>query len=182
MKRFDYRITASRRLIGVELPPALPLRYRRASTALGASILAVAVVCAAQSARLAAADRQAAEYALRVEAADRAVAQIRSLWADVTRSRALVSRIDDIRRSGPVRASELAALGNSLPVDAWFTAIRIDRNAVAVEGRGARLTSVGAALSALARPAPYAGARLIGFHDDPRGTGVTYAIALEPTR
>lgn len=179
MKRFDYRITVSRRLIGIELPAALPTRYRRSLPVLAGSIAVVAVACAVQGVRLNAADRQANEYALRVEAADREVVRIRSLAADVTRSRALVARVDDIRRSGPARASQLAALGNSLPADAWFTAIRIDRNTVAVEGRGTRLASVGATLAALARAPSYGGARLIGIRNVPPGAGVTYAIALE---
>ena len=182
MTRFDYRITASRRLIGFELPPALPRCFRRPLYGLGGSIAAASVVWIVQAVRLHAADARAAEYAVRVAFAERSVAHVRELAADVERTQALVARVDDVRRSGPAGASELAALGNNLPDDAWFTAIHVERSAVAVEGRGVRLASVGSALEQLARLPAYAGARLVSVRDDPSRRGVTYAIALEPAR
>jgi Tfp pilus assembly protein PilN len=182
MRRFDYRLSRARRLTGFELPSALPRRFRRPLTGLAGSVALACIAGIVQSIRLQVADGQAADYALRVAAAERSIAHVRTLAGEVERIRALVARVDDIRRSGPARASELAALGNNLPDDAWFTAIHVERNAVTLEGRGTRLASVGATLGNLALLPAYAGARLVSVRDDPSRRGVTYAISLEPIR
>lgn len=182
MRRFDYRLTRARRLTGFELPSAFPHRLRRPLTALAVSVGFACSAGVVQSIRLQAADGQAAGYALRVAAAEHSVAHVRTLAADVEQIRTLLARVDDIRRSGPARASELAVLGNNLPDDAWFTAIHVERNALTLEGRGTRLASVGATLANLARLTDYAGVRLVSVRDDPSRRGVIYAIALEPSR
>ena len=182
MKRINYLLSSSERYTGVTLPPALAPELRAPVVVLACSLALVVVLWAVQHARIAAAERDGAEYARRLAATEISIARVRAVEKDVVTLRALDERIREIRRSGPARASEIAMLGNRLPADAWLTAVRADRTALAVEGHGARLSAVGRTIASLAALPPYAGARLISVHEDPVRRGVAYALALEPRR
>lgn len=182
MRRINYALTWSERHVGVTLPSAIPAALRPPLAALACAVAFVLVVWGVQQARLRAAERDGAELAGRLAAAERGVAVVRAMGREVARLRTLDDRIARIRRSGTDRASEIAVVGNRLPSDAWLTSLRADRGALALEGRGARLSAVGSAIADLARLPSYAGARLLSVRDDPGRTGVTYAIALEPLR
>jgi hypothetical protein len=135
-----------------------------------------------QATRLHGAERDGAAYAERLAATQLDVAGIRAVERDVERLQALRARVDAIRRSGALRANEIAALGNRLPADAWLTSLHADRGSLALEGHGARLAAVGTAIAAFATLPAYRAARLVAVHGDPLRAGVTYALALEPKR
>jgi len=182
MKRINYLVSWSERYAGITLPAALAPELRAPVAVLACSLALVAVLGAVQHARFAAVERDGAEYARRLAATQATVARVRAVESEVARLRALDARIREIRRSGPARASEIAALGNRLPADAWLTAVRADRTALTLEGHGARLSAVGRTIASLAALPPYAGARLVSVHEDPVRRGVTYALALDPRR
>lgn len=182
MRRINYIVTWSERHAGVALPTTIAPALRAPLAALASSIAFVIVVWGIQHVRLDAADRDAGTLGRRLAAAERDVARVRAVERDVARLRALGDRVAMFRRSGALRAGEIAAIGNQLPADAWLTSLHADRNAVALEGGSVRLAAVGMTIAGLARLPAYAGARLISVHDDPATSGVTYAIALEPRR
>jgi Tfp pilus assembly protein PilN len=182
VRRINYVVTWSERHLGMALPPAVPATLRAPLAALLCSVAFVAVVWSVQHARLRATQRDGAVLAVRFAATARDVARVRAIQRDVTRLRALAERVDRIRRSGGQRASEIAVVGNALPSDAWLTSLHADHGALALEGRGARLGTVGTAIAELAKLPSYGGARLISAHEDPARQGVTYAIALEERR
>lgn len=182
MRRINYLVTWSERHIGLALPQAIPTPLRAPLAVLLCSIAFVTVVWGVQHARLNAAQRDGAELARQLARSEREVAAVRAIERDVTRLRALAERVASVRGSGTARASEIAVIGNRLPHDAWLTSLRTDRGALALEGRGARLGAVGAAIAGLAQLPSYAGVRLISVHEDPSRAGVTYALALEARR
>jgi Tfp pilus assembly protein PilN len=182
MRRINYLVTWSERHIGLALPPAIPPTLRAPLAALLCSIAFVAVVWGVQSARLRAAERDGAELARQLARSEREVAAVHAIERDAMRLRTLAERIATVRGSGTVRATEIAVIGNRLPRDAWLTSLHADHGALALEGRGARLSAVGAAIAELAQLPSYAGARLISVHEHPTRMGVTYAIALEARR
>ncbi|MDB5072723.1 MAG: hypothetical protein JWM87_3834 [Candidatus Eremiobacteraeota bacterium] len=182
MRRINYLVTWSERRIGLALPPAIPPALRAPLAALLCSIAFIAVVWGVQHARLRAAERDGAELARQLARSEREIATIRAIERDVTRLRTLAERIATVRGSGTARASQIAVIGNRLPHDAWLTSLHADHAALALEGRGARLGAVAAAIAGLAQLPSYTGARLVSVHDDPSRTGVTYAIALEQRR
>ena len=182
MRRIDYAVTWSERVLGFALPTVVRPALRAPLAALACAIALVIVMWGVQHARLRAAERDGAQLAYRLADAEHDLARVRVVERDGTRLRALAERLASIRRSGPQHASEIAVIGNQLPADAWLTSLRADRAAIQLEGRGTRLAAVGTAIASLSRIPAYAGARLISVHDDPNRTGVTFAVALEPHR
>ncbi len=179
MRRINYLVTRGERLIGVPLPTTVAPPLRPPLLALACSLLAVGALHGVQHARLADAARSAAVDAERLAATDAAVRRVRTVENDVVRLRALERRVAEIRRSGALRASAVAAIGNRVPNDAWLSAIRAEHGGFALEGRGASLSAVGTTLTALAVLPAAAGARLLDVHGDRDHTGVSYAIGLE---
>jgi hypothetical protein len=182
VKRIDYRVTWSERHLGLAVPPPVAPALRAPLAVLASSLALVAALWGVQHARLTAAERDGAVYARRLAAAELGLARVRTVEREVVRLRALDVRIAEIRRSGPRRASEIAALGNRLERDVWLTSLRADRTVLALDGRAAHLGAVGTALASLAQLRAYSGARLLNVRDDPAAAGVTYAIALDAPR
>ena len=179
MKRINYLPSWSERHIGVALP-VVAAELRAALAALAGAIALSGVLWVVQETRLHAAEHDGASYAERLAATQAGVSRVRAVERDVERLRALGDRVEAIRRSGTLRANEIAVLGNRLPADAWLSSLRADHGTLAVEGHGARLISVGTTIEALAALPAYRAARLVAVHDDPVRTGVTYALSLEP--
>jgi Tfp pilus assembly protein PilN len=179
--RTNYLLTWTERHAGIALPAFAPA-LRRPLGVLACAVALVAVAWAIQHARLVTLEARGAEYAERLATAGIALARVRAVETDLARLRALHERIGTIRRSGPLRAGEIAALGDRLPDGAWLTSLRADRTALALEGRGARIETVAAAVANLTRLPAYGGARLLSVRDDPAGHGVSYALALDPRR
>jgi Tfp pilus assembly protein PilN len=182
MRRINYLPSWSERHVGIALPSLVGAELQAPLAAFAGSMALAGVLWAAQASRVHAADADGAVYAARLAAAELDVARVRAVERDVVRMRTLAERVEAIRRSGPQRANEIAALGNRLPADAWFSSLRADRGTLAVEGHGARLAAVGTTISSLAALPAYGSARLVAVHEDPVRAGVTYALALEPKR
>lgn len=182
MRRINYLVTWSERHTGWAFPAALPPALRAPLAALLCAIAFVTVVWGVQHERLRAAERDGAQLARQLATSEREVAAVRAIERDVARLHALAQRIASVRGSGTARASEIAVIGNRLPHDAWLTSLHADHGALALEGRSARLSAVGAAIAGLAQLPSYGGARLISVHDDPSRAGVTYAVTLEARR
>ena len=181
MNRVNYLLTWSERHAGITLPTLAP-PLRAPLGVFGCALALVIVVWAVQHARLASLEARGADYAHKLAAAGAAMARVRAVEADVARLRILGERIDAIRRTGPLRAGEIAALGDRLPDGAWLTSLHADRAALALEGRGARIESVAAAVAGLTRLPAYGGVRLLSVRDDPAGRGVSYALAVDARR
>ena len=179
MRRINYLPSWSERHIGIALPVVVA-ELRTPLVALAGAVALAGVLWGVQSTRLHAAERDGAVYAERLAATQLDVVRVRAVERDVARLRALGERVDTIRRSGALRANEIATLGNRLPPDAWLTSLRADRGTVAVEGHGARLAAVGTTIASLAALPAYRTAGLVAVHEDPARSGVTYALSLEP--
>jgi|GEM_PF-1939374 len=179
MRRINYLPSWSERHIGIALP-AVTAGLRAPLIALASAIALAGVLWGVQATRLHAAERDGTAYAERLAATQLDVGRVRAIERDVERLRVLGERVDTIRRSGALRANEIAALGNRLPADAWLSSLRADRGTLAVEGHGTRLAAVGAAIGSLATLPAYRSARLLAVHEDPVRSGVTYALSLEP--
>jgi Tfp pilus assembly protein PilN len=179
VKRINYLVSRSERLLGVPLPTTVAPPLRPPLLALACALLVVGALHGVQQARLADAERAAAVDAERLAATEVAVRRVRVVEDDVVRLRALVRRVAEIQRSGTQRASAVAAIGNRIPGDAWLSAIRTEHGGFALEGRGASLSAVGTTLTALAVLPAAAGARLLDVHGDRDHTGFSYAIGLE---
>ncbi|MEA2784507.1 MAG: hypothetical protein QOF71_611 [Candidatus Eremiobacteraeota bacterium] len=179
MRRINYLPSWSERHIGLTLP-AVAGELRAPFAALAGAIALAAALWAIQQTRLHAAERDGAAYAERLVETQLDVARVRAVEHDVERLRALRERVDTIRRSGAMRANEIAALGNRLPPDTWLSSVRADRGTLAVEGHGTRLAAVSSAIASLAALPAYRTARLVAVHEDPARGGVTYALSLEP--
>lgn len=182
MKRIDYRVMRAERWTGVDLGSLVAPALRMPLAVLACAIALVAVAASAEQLRLRAAGAEGAEYARRLAAIELDVARVRAVERDVARLRALRARTEEIVRSGPLRANEIAELGNGVPPDAWLTSLRNDGTGLTVEGGARGLNAVAAALSSLAHLPAYADARLLSVHRDPVREGVTYALALETRR
>ena len=178
MKRINYLLTWTERRAGIALPAFAPA-FRAPLLALACALALVAVLWAVQQARLASLQSGGAEFEQRLAALDVQTERVRGIERELTRLRLLEARIAAIRRSGPLRANEIATLGNQLPGDTWLTSLRADRSSLALEGRGARIEAVAAALAALARLPAYGAARLLSVREAPPGNGVSYALALD---
>ena len=180
MKRINYLPSWSERHIGIALPSLVTAELRAPIASLAGAIALAGVLWAVQETRLHAADHDGAAYAERLASTQLDVARVRAVEREVERMRTLAERVDTIRRSGALRANEIAALGNRLPADAWLSSLRADRGTLALEGHGARLAAVGTTIASLAALPAYRNARLIAVHEDPVRSGVTYALSLEP--
>lgn len=179
MKRINYVPSWSERHIGMVLP-AITVSLRVPLIALASALALAGVLWVVEATRLRAAEHAGAAYAEQLAATQLEVGRVRAIERDVERLRALGDRVDTIRRSGALRANEIAALGNRLPADAWLSSLRADRGTLVVEGRGTRLAAVGTVIGSLATLPAYRSARLVAVHEDPARSGVTYALALEP--
>jgi Tfp pilus assembly protein PilN len=177
----NYLLTWSERHAGITLPAPAPA-LRQPLAVFGCAVALVTVVWAVQHARLGSLNDRGAEYAQRLAETGAALAHVRAVESDVARLRALEGRIDVIRRSGPLHAGEIAALGDRLPDGAWLTSLRADRAALSLEGRSTRIEAVAASVAALTRLPAYGGARLLSVREDPAGHGVSYALALDARR
>jgi Tfp pilus assembly protein PilN len=182
VKRIDYRLSWTERNAGFALPTTLAPALRAPLAVLACSLALAAALWGVQHARIGALEHDGAEYERRLAAAQSGLVRVRAVERDVVRLRALDARVAEIRRSGALRASEIAALGNRLERDVWLTSLRTDRATLALEGRSARLAAVGTTIANLSQLPPYAGARLVTVHDDPSGAGVTYSITLDAKR
>jgi Tfp pilus assembly protein PilN len=179
MRRINYLPSWSERYIGVALPP-VTAELRAPMASLAGAIALAGVLWAVQDTRLRTAEHDGAVYAERLAATQLDVARVRAVERDVERLRTLAERVGRIRRSGALRANEIAALGNRLPADAWLSSLRADRGTLALEGHSTRLTVVGTTIASLAALPAYRAARLVAVHEDPARSGVTYALSLEP--
>jgi Tfp pilus assembly protein PilN len=179
MKRTNYLVTRSERLVGVALPRTAPARLRGPLAALLGSLALVGALDGVQVTRLASTAHEGRLAADRLAAGEGAVLRVRAVENDVVRLRGLVQRVTEIRRSGPAQAGALAALGNGVPADAWLASIRVEHGGYTVEGRGARLSAVGTTMAALASVPAAGAARLLDVHDRADRSGVSYAISLE---
>jgi Tfp pilus assembly protein PilN len=180
MTRINFLIGWSERSIGIALPNTIPPALRLPLVALAAAIGLVVLLFAVQAERLRSVQREGAAFDRRLSALDADVARVHVVERDVLRLRGLTDRISRIRRSGDVRANEIAALGNRLPAGVWLTSLRADRGVLALEGRSERLASVGTAMDALAQLPAYSAARLVTVREEPARHGVTYSVELEP--
>ena len=182
MKRIDYLPSWSERHIGVALPSVVAAELRAPLVAFAGSLALAGVLWGVQATRLHDAEADGTVYAERLTATQTDVARVHAVERDVERLEALARRVATVRRSGALRANEIAEVGNRLPADAWLSSLRADRGTLAIEGHGARLDAVGAAIASLASLPAYGATRLVAVHEDPVRSGVTYALALEPLR
>lgn len=181
MRRFNYLPGWSERGAVLGLPALAP-SLRAPLVALVCALALVGVLWAVQQARLASVERRGAEYARRLAALTVEIARVRALERERARLDMLRTRVDAIRRSGPLHAGEIAALGDRLPDGAWLTSLRADRGALTLEGRGARIEAVAGAVSELAGLPAYGIVRLLWVRAESAGSGVSYALALDARR
>jgi Tfp pilus assembly protein PilN len=179
VKRINYLESWSERRIGIALPSAISPSLRAPLAVLACSLALVFVLWSVQQARLHAAQRDGESYARRLAMLEADLARVRAAQREVAAMRDLAGRLDALHRSGSRQADDIAALGNRLPDDAWLTALRVDRTGFEMQGRAARMASIGRTLAELARLSAYGGTRLISARDEAARGGVTYAIALE---
>lgn len=182
MRRINYLIAPSERIFGHALRFAVSPPLRLPLIALAGALASLGLPYCVEAARWHHLERAGVAYEMRLAATELDVRQVRRLERDVARLRVMSGEVASIRRSGDVRANEIAALGNQLPSDAWLTALRKDGEALAVEGGGARLSTVAAAIATLARLPQYVGARLVAVHGEAARPEVTYSIVLERRR
>jgi Tfp pilus assembly protein PilN len=182
VKRTNHLVTPSERWTGVDLGVLVAPALRVPLAVLACAIALAGVTGAAEQLRLRAAEDQGAVYERQLAAVELDAARIRAVERDVARLHALEASIAEIRRSGALQASEIAALGNRVPPGAWLTSLRADGAAIAIEGGGRGLDAVATTVSSLAHRAPYGDARLLSVHDDPVRSGVRYALMLEKRR
>jgi Tfp pilus assembly protein PilN len=180
VRRLNYLRTPSERLFGV--PLRVGTHARAPLAALGAALLLVATVWFLEEARLSAAQRAGLDAAAHLRSIAPELAQTHALEAEVAHLRALNRLVDDLARSGTRSANRLALLGNRLPREAWLTTIRVQGRDIALEGRGAKLATVGSTLATLQHLPGYASARLVTIRRDALHADVVYAIALEASR
>jgi len=181
VRRFNYLLGWSERgaILGL---PALAPALRAPLVALACALALVGVLWAVQQARLASVERSGAEYARRLTVLTVEIARVRALERDRARLNVLRTRVETIRRSGPLHAGEIAALGDRLPDGAWLTSLRVDRGSLTLEGRGARIEAVAGAVSGLARLPAYEIVRLLSVRAESAGSAVSYALALDARR
>lgn len=181
MKRINYLVSPIERRFGignVTVKPAL----RVPVAALVAAVALDGLMWITEEARLRSLERETQALGAKLESRQLAAAPVRALEIEVTGLREASEHARALRVSGVAHANEIAALGDRLPADSWFTGIRLDPEALRVEARGASVASVGSALRSLAGGSAYATAHLISVHEDPSRSGVTYAITLERAR
>jgi Tfp pilus assembly protein PilN len=177
VKRVDYLRPTVRR-VRLRLT-SIDGRLRHTLAALGIAVFAISTTAAVETARLADLRRSGVALTQQLARADAVAADARTMRRDLARLRGIALRVAATRRSGPAGANEVASLGNRLPPDVWLTSLRIAPGEIALEGRGARLEAVAAAMRALARSPHVVEARLVNVHDDAVHGGFAYALALD---
>jgi len=182
VKRINYLITPTERIFGRALRFAVAPRLRPPLVAIAGALASLSVPCCVEMTRLHHLEQTGVEYEMRLASAAIDVRQVHGLEREVTRLRFMSDQLASVRRSGDVRANEIAALGNQLPEDVWLTALRKDGDAIDIEGGSGRLNTVAAALAALSRLPQYAEARLVAVHGEAARSEVTYSIVLERRR
>lgn len=178
MTRFNYASSRFERTFGAAFPQRATIA-RGPLFALAASLVLVAGIVIVQTLRLRGLDDDAAALAGRRAALQPALTSLRSAQADVRRLEALVAADRAVRRTGTLRANEIAAIGNALPADTWLTGVRLDAVTVALEGRSVRMRGIADTLDALARIDGFATVRLVSARRDAMRSDVSYEIALE---
>jgi hypothetical protein len=179
MRRIDYLVSPSERSLGFDPAALIAPSLRVPLAVLGCALALVALAASVEHVRLHAAEIGGAQITARLDSVEADVARTRAVEREVERLRTFGARAGQIRSSGDLDASRIAALGNHVPAGAWLTSLRTDRAALSVEGGGARLGVVAETLAAFARLEGYADVRLLSVHDDPVRPGVTYALSLE---
>ena len=179
MKRINYLVAPSERIFGPAFRAAVSRPLRLPLVALGGALASLGLPYCAETARLQQLEHAGAAYQMHIAATALDVGRVRILERDVARLRGLSDELASIRRSGDVRANEIAVLGNQLPGDVWLTALRKDGEALDVEGGSGRLSMVAATIAALARLPQYSGARLVAVRSEAARPEVTYSIVLE---
>lgn len=182
MKRIDYHVGRAERWTGVDLGSLIAPALRIPLAVLACAFALVGVAGSAEQMRLRAAEADGAECARRLAAIDLDLARVRAVERDVARLQTLRARTEEIGRSGPVHAGEIAELGNGVPPGAWLTSLHNDVTGLTIEGGARGLDVVASTLSSLANLPAYTDARLLSVHRDPVREGVTYALALESRR
>lgn len=182
MRRINYIIAPTERIFGYALRPAVTPPLRTPVAAVVGAFMFLALPYAVETTRLHHLERSGAALEAHLAATALEVRRVHGLARDVSKLRSLSDEISSIRRSGEVGANEIAALGNQLPRDAWLTALRRDGAALDVEGITPRVSTVAAAIAALARLPRYTGARLVAVRGEAPGSAVSYSIVLEPRR
>lgn len=182
MRRINYLSAPGERLFGDAFARLRAPLARRSIATVGGALALLAIPNWIESARLHDLESTGATYQMRLDETAIEAARVRRLQHDVARLRALDDELLAVRRSGSVSADEIAALGNALPDDAWLTTLRRDGDGLDVEGAGARMRTVAAALAQLAELPRYANARLVSAYGTSGGARVSYAIALERRR
>jgi Tfp pilus assembly protein PilN len=182
VKRINYLVAPGERLFGDTLRSAASPRLRLAVVAIGGALASLVLPYCAESTRLH--ELESAASAYRTELADIAVdvGRVRGLERNIAKLRAVSDEVVAIRRSGGMRADEIAELGNALPSESWLTALRRDGEALEVQGGSARLSTVAATIAALARLSRYSGARLVSAYGGESRPQVSYSIVLERRR
>lgn len=178
MTRFNYASSRLERTTGAASASRRP-RSRGSLIALSAALLFIAGIVIVQTLRLRVVDGDAATLAARRATLQDALSALHGAEAEARRLATLVAADRAVRRTGTLRANEVAAIGNALPADTWLTAMRVDAANVAIEGRSARMPAVAETLDALARVHGVASVRLMSARRDAIRSDVAYAIALE---
>lgn len=182
MKRINYLVSPWERVAGIAPPPSIAPALRGPLVALFGSLALVGALHGVQQGRLQHAVREGEIEARRLDASQAALRRADAVEADVARLRALLDHVEDVRRSGAERASEIASIGNGIPAGASLSAVRVEHDGYALEGHGEGLSAVGSTMAALATIPSAAGARLLSVQDDRLRHGVIYAIELEMKR
>ncbi len=182
MKRVNYARGTFEGTVGAPLAAVLAPALRAPLFALGATLAATGMLWGVQQARLEAVMRASDAYAVRLAALEPSGERVRAAQRELARLRAMNRTLDDVTASGARSASAIAALGNALPEGAWLTALRADRGTLALDGRGARLTAVADAISALDALGTYGAVRLTSARADALRSGVIYGLTLQVAR
>lgn len=180
MKRIDYLRPPRRDRTVLRIAADRRWRHALVAGALAAFFVGASVLI--ELVRFDAARRDGVALSEQLMEADAASVRARSVQRDLERLRGVAGHLEATRRAVLANASEIAALGNRLPPEVWLTSLRVGPDAVALEGRGARLDAIAAAMSALMRLPRFAQARLVSVRSDALHGGFDYAIALERSR
>lgn len=177
--RVNYIVHPLERVVGTT--PSIPARLRAPLLALMAVSMIVVTLSAVQMVRLGSVQHRGAELRTLQRLAQTRVDRLQTLQHEVDLLRRNAKAVGTIRRSGAVRADELARLGNGVPAGAWISAVRLQQRDVAIEGRGTGLREIGATMASLGRLPGFHAARLLDVRRTAERDAVTYTIGLERT-
>jgi Tfp pilus assembly protein PilN len=178
MKAITYLIAPSERLLGVRVSAVVAPSLRRPAATAAFALLLVGLLHGVEESRLAAAIRDGRTANERLQQARANAVSVDEASAELERLGALERRAVQLRESGIARASEVAALGNVLPRDAWLSAIRFDAKGYELEGSVTELAVVGATIAAVTTLRGVSSARLAAVRAD-RERHVTYSITVQ---